>query len=70
MGDVYVLAAGLPIRIGDRHIEEIANCALDVMSGTYTQQIVIMGRDSRTALEKGNKIAITKTSIIELRIGG
>ena len=39
VGDVYVLAAGLPLRIGDRHVVEIANCALDLMSGVMTLKI-------------------------------
>ena len=39
VGDVYVLAAGLPTRIGDKHIVEIGNCALDLMSEIYTSQI-------------------------------
>ena len=35
IGDVYVIAAGLPERIGDTHIAEVVNCALDLMSVTY-----------------------------------
>ena len=39
VGDVYVLASGLPIRIGDRHVVEIANCALDLMSAVLGLRI-------------------------------
>ena len=34
VGDVYLLVSGLPIRNGDRHIVEVVNCALDVISAT------------------------------------
>ncbi len=33
VGDVYVLVSGLPVRIGDRHVVEVVNCALDLISG-------------------------------------
>ena len=32
VGDVYVLVSGLPIRNGDRHIVEVVNCSLDLIS--------------------------------------
>ena len=39
IGDVYVIAGGLPVRIGDRHILEVANCALDLMNATYQLKV-------------------------------
>ena len=39
VGDVYVLAAGLPVRVGERHVCEIANCALDLLSEVMTLRI-------------------------------
>ena len=32
VGDVYVTVSGLPQRNGDKHIIEIVNCALDLLS--------------------------------------
>lgn len=39
VGDVYVLAAGLPVRMGERHVCEIANCALDLLSEVLSLRI-------------------------------
>ena len=39
VGDVYVLVSGLPQRNGDRHIVEISDCALDLLSGISTLRI-------------------------------
>lgn len=33
IGDAYMLVSGLPVRNGDRHAVEIANCAMELLSG-------------------------------------
>ena len=55
MGDVYVLAAGLPVRIGDRHVVEIVNCALDLMSDIYNREIP-SNPGSHVQLRMGNML--------------
>ena len=37
IGDSYMVASGLPRRNGDRHVGEIANLALDLLSTCYTK---------------------------------
>ncbi|KAK2144110.1 hypothetical protein LSH36_785g03085 [Paralvinella palmiformis] len=39
VGDVYVLVSGLPLRNGDRHIVEVVNCALDLISTILTFKV-------------------------------
>ena len=39
VGDVYVLAAGLPVRMGEHYVCEIANCALDLISAVLSLRI-------------------------------
>ncbi|XP_055957672.1 atrial natriuretic peptide receptor 2 [Patella vulgata] len=39
IGDAYMLASGLPKRNGDRHIKEIADCSMDLLSSITTFSI-------------------------------
>nr|KAG5694015.1 hypothetical protein BaRGS_002469 [Batillaria attramentaria] len=41
IGDAYMLASGLPRRNGERHIKEIADCAMDIMGsiGSFSMKI-------------------------------
>ncbi|KAK6191942.1 hypothetical protein SNE40_003513 [Patella caerulea] len=39
IGDAYMLASGLPKRNGDRHIKEIADCSMDILSSITTFSI-------------------------------
>ncbi|XP_077863910.1 atrial natriuretic peptide receptor 1-like [Saccoglossus kowalevskii] len=39
IGDAYMIVSGLPQRNGNRHLAEIANCALDLLSSTTSFQI-------------------------------
>ena len=39
MNDVYVVASGLPVRNGDRHVVEMANCALDLLSAVISFKV-------------------------------
>ena len=32
IGDAYMVASGVPVRNGTRHVLEIANCAMEVFS--------------------------------------
>ena len=32
IGDAYMIASGVPLRNGTRHVFEIANCAMEVLS--------------------------------------
>ncbi|XP_048242555.1 atrial natriuretic peptide receptor 2-like isoform X1 [Haliotis rufescens] len=36
IGDAYMIASGLPMRNGDNHIKEIADCAMDILASTAT----------------------------------
>jgi len=59
IGDAYMLVSGLPVRNDDRHAVEIANCAMELLSGIanfkvphkpdYTLQLRI-GAESNTLL--------------------
>ena len=33
IGDAYMFVSGMPVRNGDRHALEIANCAMELLSG-------------------------------------
>ncbi|ESO97829.1 hypothetical protein LOTGIDRAFT_104429, partial [Lottia gigantea] len=39
IGDAYMLASGLPKRNGDKHIKEIADCSMDILSSITTFSI-------------------------------
>lgn len=39
IGDAYMLVSGLPVRNGDRHAVEIANCALELLSGVLNFKV-------------------------------
>nr|XP_006814370.1 PREDICTED: atrial natriuretic peptide receptor 1-like [Saccoglossus kowalevskii] len=39
IGDAYMIVSGLPQRNGNRHLAEIANCALDILSFTTSFKI-------------------------------
>ena len=37
IGDAYMVASGLPTPNGDRHVAEIANMAIDLLSAVHTK---------------------------------
>ena len=39
IGDAYMVVSGVPVRNGSRHVEEIANVSLDLMSKVLGFQI-------------------------------
>ena len=65
VGDVYVLAAGLPVRMGERHVCEIANCALDLLSEILTLRIDSLP-DYRVRLRMGVHSGPIVTGVIGL----